>query len=174
MNLLTCPHRNPVEQSESAVNCNRCPGDITRKAIAQESNRHIRNVFRRTGPAERNHLRERANIGVESAAGNCAWSYSIDANAIRSERARQFFHQHGLTRLGRTVMRQIARRIGVQRGYKKHPSSDLARFHMRAHGLTEYEPSAKANRDHRIPLSLGHSQGDVTLVTPWRCAMHKN
>src|SRR5437763_380912 len=174
MTLLACSHRNPVVQSESAVNCNRCPSDVTRKAIAQESNGHVGDVFWRTGPAERNHLGERANIGVESAARNCAWSYGIDANAIRSERARQFFHQHGLTRFSGAVMRQIARRIGVQRGYKKHSSFDPVRLHMRAHGLTEYEPGTKANRDHRIPLSLGHDQGGVALVTLWRCAMHKN
>ncbi len=64
-------------------------------------------------------------------------------------------------------MRQVARCIRVQRGYKKHSSFDPARLHMRAYGLAEYESGAKADRDHRIPLSLGHSQGGVTLVTLW-------
>src|SRR5260370_4450406 len=151
MTSLTSSHRNPVEQSESAVNRNCCPGDITRKAIAQESNRHIRNVFRCTGPAERNYLRERANIGVESAAGNCARSYCIDANTIRSEGAPQFFHQHGLTRFGGAVMRQVARCIRVQRGYKKHSTFNPSPLHMRAYGLAEYQSGPKGYRDHLSP-----------------------
>jgi len=42
-------NRYPVVEREPAIDDDRCSGDVTRKAIAQQSDRHIRDVFRRSG-----------------------------------------------------------------------------------------------------------------------------
>src|SRR4051812_7316280 len=103
----------PVVQRDAAVDDDGRPGDIRTEALGEDGDRHAGDVGRRAEAAQRNllhHARRRA----EAASRNGAGGDRVDADPMRPERARQLLHQHRLARLGCAVVRQVARRLGVQ------------------------------------------------------------
>src|SRR2546423_1683073 len=162
----------PVVERDAAVHDHRRAGDIGAKALRQDGERHGRHVGRRAEASQRN-LLHHAGRRVEAAARNRTGRDGIDANAARAERARELLHEHRLARLGGAVVRQIPRRLGMERRRQEHPPLDAALDHVASERLAEHERRVEVDGEHLAPLRVAHFEDRLALLAARPRAMHE-
>src|SRR3954468_2598085 len=162
----------PVVECDAAIHHDSAAGDIGAVALRQDGDRHRRDVRRRAEAAQRN-LLHHAGRCVEAATRNGTGRDGVDAYAARAERARQLLDEHRLAGLGGAVVRQVARRLRVQRGGEEHAALDAALDHMTPERLAEHECGVEIHRQHSAPLRLGDFEHRLALLAPRARAMHE-
>jgi hypothetical protein len=91
--------------------------------------------------AERNMSRQRW-IGGESAGSDGAWHQGVDPDPKPPQRLGQFPHKHRQCRFGCAVVREIARRVGVQRVSIRNDPGWRAAMRCRAKSRARWKPAS--------------------------------
>src|SRR5438874_389909 len=162
----------PVVERDAAVDHHGRAGDVGAKALGEDGERHGRHVGRRAEASQRN-LLHHAGRRIEASARNRTGRDGIDANAARAERSRELLHEHRLARLGGAVVRQIPRRLGMQRRREKHAPLDALLDHLAAKHLAQHERRIEVHCQHFAPLRLAHFEHSLAFLPARARAMHE-
>ncbi len=142
------------------------------------SERRARDVVGGAEPAHRHFRRERRVRG-EAAAGDRARRDRVDPDAPGAERARQLLHRHRLAGLRGAVVRQVARRVRVQRRDEEDPSRRPvaalgALAHVPAGGLRQQEAAAQVHVEHLVPLRGRDREGGLRFLAARARGVHQD